>query len=335
MLAHDVDRGVATVGMRSWADFITTTHSLARDNQDEHCTSSEAPRALSQSKITFNPRLFISLLKFVHRTVLDPQGLHTALNPVPVIPSDVSSQQGHKGAPQGKGATQGKVVPQGKGGTQGKKGSPIPQSQQKKSGRYVPPSSDSSSPTPSSLSDRVASDSVGEENDSDRAGRLRVGALGVVGWVLGTSGLSLFGSRWCLFVISSFVIYACCSVIDTAYLENWPEVDSASATDLLILTTQLSSLAFWSTLHPAAVSSRSSLVNQQLCPFSVTSFGQGQPQVRRAAWTLVGSLIKVFKGLFCLLVCVFVESLYFAFPSSRVIDALWHQTDYQHPLFGS
>ncbi|KAI9568130.1 hypothetical protein HD554DRAFT_2219143 [Boletus coccyginus] len=256
MLAHDVDRGVTTVGMRSWADFITTTHGLARDNQDEHCASSEAPRALSQSKFTLVPRLLISLLKFVHRTVLDPQGLYTALNPVPVVPSDVSSQQGHKGAPQGKGATQ------GKGGAQGKKGSPALQSQQKKSGRYVPPSSDSPSPTPSSLSDRVGSDSVGEENDSDRAGRLRVGALGVIGWIL----------------------------------ENWPEVDSASATtDLLNFVTHLSSFAFWSILHPAAVSSHSSPVNQQLCPFSVVSFGQGQPQVRRAAWTLVGSLIRVFK----------------------------------------
>lgn len=146
----------------------------------------------------------------------------------------------------------------------------------------------------------------------------------------------------CLFVISSFVICACCSVFDTVYPENWPEVDSASATADLILVTHLSSFAFWSTLHPAAVSSHSSPVNQQLCPFSVVSFGQGQPQVRRAAWTLVGSLIRVFKGLFCLSLCVFVEGLCFTCPFGPahsfwvcpVTNALWHQTNYQHPLFG-
>ena len=187
MLAHDVDRGVTTVGMRSWADFITTTPGPAADNQDEHRTSPQ---------ITLNPQLHVFLLKFVQRTVLDPQGLHTALNPAPVVPPVVSAhQQGHKGAPQGKSATQGKAVPQGKILAQGKKGSPIPQSQQKKGGRYVPPSSDSPSPTPSSLPDRVVGDSDGEENDSDRAGRLRVGALGVVRWILGTSDLSLFRRR--------------------------------------------------------------------------------------------------------------------------------------------
>ena len=111
----------------------------------------------------------------------------------------------------------------------------------------------------------------------------------------------------CLFVVPSFVFHVCCSVIDEAYSENWPEIDSASATDLPILTTLLSSLAFWSTLHPAAVSPHSSPVDQQFCPFSVASFGQGQPQVRQAAWALVGSLIRVFKGLFRLLVCMFAE----------------------------
>jgi hypothetical protein len=185
MLAHDVDRGVTSVGMRSWVDFITATSGSAADNQDE-----QIHRTRSQPKITLNAQLHIFLLKFVQRTVLDPQGLHAALNPAPVVPPVVSApQQGHKGAPQGKSATQGKGV------AQGKKGSQTLQSQQKKSGRYVPPSSDSPSPTPSSLPDRVMGDNVSEENDSDRGGRLRVGALGVVRWILGTSDLSLFGSR--------------------------------------------------------------------------------------------------------------------------------------------
>ena len=175
------------IGMKSWADFITTAPNPAADIQDGHRTGQPAQ---SQPKITLNPQLFISLLKFVQRTVLDPQALHTTLNPAPVVPPLVlSPQQSHKGVPQGKNA------PQGRGVAQGKKGGPTPQSQQKKSGRYVPPSSDSSSSAPTSLSEQMAGDSLGEENDSERAGRLRVGALGVVGWILGTLYLLRFGSR--------------------------------------------------------------------------------------------------------------------------------------------
>lgn len=176
MLAHDVDRGVTTVGTKSWADFVTTT-----PGQDEHRASSQSPRTRFSPKLTLTSQLLISLFKFVQHIVLDPQDLHTTLNPAPVVPPVASPpQQGRKGAPQGKGATQ------------GKKGSPIPQ---KKSGRYVPPPPDSLSPPPSSMPDGVGGESNSEENDSDRAGRLRVGALGVVRWILGTLDLSLFGSR--------------------------------------------------------------------------------------------------------------------------------------------
>lgn len=197
MLAYDVDRGVTTAGTRAWADFITTTPSPTADNRDAHHTSPHTQRTPSQPKFTLNPPLLISLLKFIQRTILDPQGLHAALNPAPVVPPvGPLPQQGHKGTPQGKSAPQGNAVLKGNGVVRGKKGSPAPQSQQKKSGRYVPPSPDSPSPkAATSLPDRVTSDSVGEENDSDRAGRLRVGALGVVRWILGTSDLSLLGSR--------------------------------------------------------------------------------------------------------------------------------------------
>lgn len=84
--------------------------------------------------------------------------------------------------------------------------------------------------------------------------------------------------------------------------ENLPAVDS----DQLVLTTLLSSPALWSALHPATVPS-----NKQMCPFSIASFGQGQPHVRQAAWVLVGSLVGVFKGLFVSSV-VFVGSPYFS-----------------------
>ena len=174
MLAHDVDRGVITVGMKSWTNFITTAPNSpgpAASIQDEQHTP---PSTRSQPKITLDTQLLISLLRFAQHTVLDPQGLHTTLNPA-VVPS---SQLGHKGSPQGKNVQ--------------KKGSSTPQSQQKKSGRYIPPPSDPSLPV--SISERTTNDSVGEESGSDRAGRLRVGALGVVRWILGTSSLALFDS---------------------------------------------------------------------------------------------------------------------------------------------
>lgn len=116
----------------------------------------------------------------------------------------------------------------------------------------------------------------------------------------------------CAVVVPSPVFCVCCSVIDAIYSENWPEIDSVPTTDLSILITLLSSPAFWSTLHPAIISSRSDPVNQHLCPFSAASFGHGQPQVRQAAWALVGSLVGVFKGLYST-PSVFVESPRFAF----------------------
>lgn len=182
--------------MRAWADFVTTTPSPAADNRDIHYASPQTQRMRPQPKLILNPPLLTSLLKFSQHTILDPQGLHATLNPAPVVPPIGSlPQHGHKGVPQGKNAPQGNVVSQGKGAARGKRGNSTLQSQQKKSGRYVPPSSDSRSSTPTSLPDRVSSESVGEENDSDRAGRLRVGALGVVRWILGALDLSLSGSR--------------------------------------------------------------------------------------------------------------------------------------------
>ncbi|KAH0834818.1 hypothetical protein J3R83DRAFT_10427 [Lanmaoa asiatica] len=242
MVAHDVDRGATTVGMRAWLDFITTTPSQAADNRDIHRTSPQTERMRSQPKITLNPPLLFSLFKFVQRAVLDPQGLYATLNPAPVVPPP---QQGHKGALQDKIAHQGKPIPQGK----------------------------------------VTGDNVGEENDSDRAGRLRVGALGVVRWII----------------------------------ENWPAIDSASVTSHPLLTTLLSPPAFWSTLHPAIVSPDSNPVNPQPCPFSVASFGQGQPQVRQAAWALVGSLVGVFKGL--------LPEPLIRILSTAILRSAWVETD--------
>lgn len=127
-------------------------------------------------------------------------------------------------------------------------------------------------------------------------------------------------------VVSSSVFCMCRSVIDVIYSENWPEIDTAFGTNLPTIMGLLLSPAFWSTLHPATVPLRSSSVNNQLCPFSVASFGQGQPHVRQAAWALVGSLVGVFKGLFlfprCCVrgkytLCVFLSSCTFFLAVSK------------------
>ncbi|KAG9311744.1 hypothetical protein JVU11DRAFT_7987 [Chiua virens] len=253
MLAHDVDRGVATVGLRTWLEFFIPP-SRAAVSEDERRSAGLQTHGRFQPKITLNPSLLTSLFNFSHHALLDPLDLHTALNPAPVLPPAAPApQQAHKGTPTGKNALH------------GKKGSPTPQSQQKKSGRYIPPSSSSLNPssTTTSVLDLVTGDNVSEENDSDRAGRLRVGALGVIRYLL----------------------------------ENWPLIDLGYASDHSIVTTHLSSPVFWSCLHPTVIPTGSTSDNQQpeSCPFSITSFGQGQPQVRQAAWALVGSLVRVSK----------------------------------------
>lgn len=159
-----------------------------------------------------------------------------------------------------------------------------------------------------------------------------------------------------------FCVY--CSIIDAFCPENWPAMDSAPAPDPPILTTLLSSPAFWSTLHPATAPPPPNSANQQLCPFSIASFGQGQPQVRQAAWALVGCLVRVFKGLFlsprCRVcgnstLCIFYSSRTFFLvisewdthlasvtrvtfklavhiqPSTRLTDVFWNQANYQNP----
>ncbi|KAF9226338.1 hypothetical protein BS17DRAFT_807138 [Gyrodon lividus] len=261
MLAHDTDRGVAGIGIKSWAEVVSTTPNLGSDTQSQPCDGSisQLQHVQSQLKFILAPRIIISLFTFAHRTVLDPQGLHMYLNPGPVATPAV-----HEHPTQGK-----KGAPQEKGGAQGKKVAPTPpQSQQKKSGRYVPPTSESKSPSPSLQSDRGTGDSASEENDSDRAGRLRVGALGLVQWIL----------------------------------ENCLSFDSAAAAASPVVTTItvfLSSPAFWSTLHPGTALQEARLGSNethQTCPFAAVSFGQNQPQVRQAAWALIGCLVRRAQG---------------------------------------
>ncbi|KAI5996508.1 hypothetical protein F5J12DRAFT_785457 [Pisolithus orientalis] len=113
-----------------------------------------------------------------------------------------------------------------------------------------------------------AGDAPGEESEADRSGRLRASALGAVRWIIGTS------------------------------MEDTTEVPL-----LQPVSPHLSSPNFWSSLHPGPT-----------CPFTLPEdstrtsdndgsgvrlkacLGHSQPQVRRAAWALVASLLEGKKG---------------------------------------
>ncbi|KAI6132629.1 hypothetical protein EDD16DRAFT_1821414 [Pisolithus croceorrhizus] len=220
--------------------------------------------------ITLTPSILSDLLTFAYRAVLDPAGLHASLNPV-AAPIDPIIH-----------------IPSGKGG-KGKKGVPVMQGkkggqfapQAKKSGRYVPPPTvePRSQITPTPDTPKTV-DMPGEESEADRSGRLRASALGAVRWIIDNYLLNLFP------------------------LSGTPTTTDATGIPLLqSVSPHLSSSDFWSCLHPGPT-----------CPFTSPEdstrtgdnggsgvqvgacCGYSQPQVRRAAWTLVASLLDGKKG---------------------------------------
>ncbi|KAH7882407.1 hypothetical protein F5I97DRAFT_1939442 [Phlebopus sp. FC_14] len=246
-LAHDIDRSVAAVGQRAWTDFISTSSG----SDFESGWPPRSHRHHAPPKFVLGQPLTGSLLVFAYRTVLDPAGLHAALNPAP-IPATVPPNT-HQAS--GRGYGQGKEMQQGSQGRrvpQSKKDVPTPQ------------------PTKSSQSTEPVSTDDSEESELDRAGRLRVGALGAIKWVIG----------------------ALSQVVPL----------------LQTLTSLLSSTSFWSTLHPSPA-----------CPYSAEVFGFNQPQVRQAAWTLVGSLVKYLHGS--------IPPVILRTISSAILRSAWVETD--------
>ncbi|KAI6007012.1 hypothetical protein EDD15DRAFT_2153315 [Pisolithus albus] len=147
---------------------------------------------------------------------------------------------------------------------------PVSTPQAKKSGRYVPPPTveprSQITPTQDSLK---AGDTPGEESEDDRSGRLRASALGAVRWILGTL----------------------------------PTTDAIGILLLQPVSPHLSSSDFWSCLHPGPTCpftspERSSMTGDdgESGVHAGPCFGYSQPQVRRAAWTLVASLLDGRKG---------------------------------------
>ncbi|KIN96951.1 hypothetical protein M404DRAFT_32794 [Pisolithus tinctorius Marx 270] len=207
--------------------------------------------------VTLTSPILSDLLTFSYRAVLDPASLHASLNPI-AAPIDPIAH-----ITSGKGVKGRKGVPV----IQGKKGGSSPP-QPKKSGRYVPPTADPRSQVTPTSDPAKAGDTPGEESEADRNGRLRASALGAVRWIIGTS------------------------------MEDTTEVPL-----LQPVSPHLSSPNFWSSLHPGPT-----------CPFTLPEdstrtgdsdgsgvrpkacFGHSQPQVRRAAWALVASLVDGKKG---------------------------------------
>lgn len=218
--------------------------------------------------VTLTSPILSDLLTFSYRAVLDPASLHASLNPIaaPIDPiAHITSGKGVKGR---------KGVPV----IQGKKGGSSPP-QPKKSGRYVPPTADPRSQVTPTSDPAKAGDTPGEESEADRNGRLRASALGAVRWIIDNYLLNLFP-------------------LSGTSMEDTTEVPL-----LQPVSPHLSSPNFWSSLHPGPT-----------CPFTLPEdstrtgdsdgsgvrpkacFGHSQPQVRRAAWALVASLVDGKKG---------------------------------------
>ena len=119
--------------------------------------------------------------------------------------------------------------------------------------------------TPDSSRSKAEED---EENEQDRKARLRVGAFGAIGWILGNSTTSKIDYFFLNFAIQ-----------DT-------RAKSTSSTSLEDLPEFLSNPAVWTALHHAESSPIADMEN----------FGFNQPIVRKAAWSSLQLLLQYWKG---------------------------------------
>ncbi|KAF9458921.1 hypothetical protein BDZ94DRAFT_1068633 [Collybia nuda] len=179
MATHDVDRSVATMVQKSWNNAILADG--AADQTD---------------RLVLDKRFRTPLIAFTQRTILDPNGVYTYLNPAPPVSAPPPPKRGARK----------EDVEQGS---------------------------------------RSKAEEL-EENEHDRAARLRVGAFGAIRRILET-------------------------------IQKEPSDD---------LIDFFKNAALWSSLHHA-----------EHCPFiELESFGFGQPNVRKAGWTLIQTLLQNWKG---------------------------------------
>jgi hypothetical protein len=136
LASHDVDRSVATVASKVWEKIVSTTPGDA---------------ATSGNRISLDDTTRSSLVSFIQRAALDPNGVYTSFNPVAPPPTlTVHPYQSKKGSIKGSQVS-------------------------------TPKRDDAGDQTPRSKIDEQ------EESEQDRVARLRIGALGAMRWLLGRS----------------------------------------------------------------------------------------------------------------------------------------------------
>lgn len=162
--AWDVDRGVATRGIKSWNDVIAVTQSESEFNPD-----SLRAEVLRFALDDFT--LARSILPFIITTILDPSSTFLALNPSSFAPSADSATSSHFGTPV-------------------RTSRPLPSDSAIR--REVGGEEQKSSTT--RLDDEP-------ESVEDRNARLRVAAMGTLKWVFGTLRCCL---RICMYTKTIF-----------------------------------------------------------------------------------------------------------------------------------
>lgn len=237
LAAHDLDPAVATVGKETWDVFATSTTTTIR----------------------------LAIASFSHRAIIDPAGVWDEVYPPSSIipsshpattpstpagtrtgtPTSKTTGKGGKGPVPTKGSQKGKApTGTGKGG---RLSTPIP----------IPTAADSPSDP------NAESESLSLETLQDRHARLRVNALGALGWV-----------------VSQF------------FSDAAPASDfSAAGLDGETLLEILSDTRIWSCLASPPIYTTFS--DKDVGTGEVVSPGTGQPLVRKAAWRLVGVVTGV------------------------------------------
>lgn len=148
--AYDVDRQVAGSAKDSWTRFSTISGS-----------SSQATQEIGSRKLQLDEERLKQLWTLTYRTILDPIGIYTYVNPPqPAVPPPQphSARKGPARTPHGGGRNQ-STQSQHRGGSAGV-------GREEDSGR--------------------TKSEEDEESEEDRSARLRVAGIGAAEWIFGT-----------------------------------------------------------------------------------------------------------------------------------------------------
>ena len=153
LATRDQDRHVAPIAQSSWDAHVSLVSTNADAATDASSLVGTVEGEGEDEKFALDGTRMAALLVFVQRTLLDPLALHAYLNPVQV-PVDVSVPRTGRGKP----------VPTLSTAAQTRRTDGEPMARTKGESE--------------------------EESEMDRKARLRIGALGALQWILGTSTVS-------------------------------------------------------------------------------------------------------------------------------------------------